>query len=83
MRNLSLIDCLRVGDAVELEGTEFLCVDYDTKEVYCVSNKAIYVIKPETQDVSSFKLITEIFVSKCMDKIKNITSTTKKYKSKM
>lgn len=51
MRNLVLLDSVRIGDAPELEGAKYLSIDYDTKDIYSASDSSLYLVHPESQEV--------------------------------
>jgi len=51
MRNLKLLHSVRVGDACELANTQQMCIDYDTKVVYCATSVGVYGLDPGSQQV--------------------------------
>ncbi len=52
MRNLQLVNALRVGDATELSGAQDISVDYDTKVIYIASGQGVFALDPVSQQVN-------------------------------
>ena len=55
MRNLKLLYSVKVGEASELAGTESLCVDCDTENVYSATKTNIIGLSPQSQEVIYFQ----------------------------
>ncbi|KAK2177216.1 hypothetical protein NP493_613g03011 [Ridgeia piscesae] len=52
MRNLKLVESVQVGDVTALVGAQCICVDYDTKAVYCATANGMSMLDPNTRQVT-------------------------------
>ena len=52
MRNLKLVESVQVGDVTALVGAQCICVDYDTKAVYCATANGMSMLDPNTRQAS-------------------------------
>ena len=52
MRNLKLVESVQVDGVTALVGAQCICVDYDTKAVYCATAKGMSMLDPITRQAS-------------------------------